>query len=253
MTIDWITVVAQLTNFLVLVLLLRWFLYRPILDGIDAREAQIAKRMHTADAATQSAELAERMHRDALLALEKQADTLHDEALLAAQAKADTLSAEAREALRAQESRWREALAKERVDLLGEVRSTAAHAIVQVTRKTLHDLADAILEDRIAAKLEAQLITLGPELAAKSGAADAIVFSSFALSQERRLSLTQAFRTHVANRGVDFQIDTNAAVGLVLQVGGARLGWNVDDYLDELDARLSALILSRVDRPEASL
>ena len=43
MTIDWITVAAQIANFLVLVWLLRRFLYRPILDGIDAREAEIAK------------------------------------------------------------------------------------------------------------------------------------------------------------------------------------------------------------------
>ena len=36
MSIDWITVAAQLINFLVLVWLLKRFLYRPILNGIDA-------------------------------------------------------------------------------------------------------------------------------------------------------------------------------------------------------------------------
>ena len=48
MSIDWITVAAQIANFLVLVWLLKRFLYRPILDGIDAREAEIANRMQEA-------------------------------------------------------------------------------------------------------------------------------------------------------------------------------------------------------------
>ena len=49
MSIDWVTVLAQIANFLVLLWLLKRFLYRPILDGIDAREAQISKRMAAAD------------------------------------------------------------------------------------------------------------------------------------------------------------------------------------------------------------
>ena len=49
MLIDWFTVGAQAVNFLVLVWLLRRFLYRPILKAIDAREKRIADQL--ADAA----------------------------------------------------------------------------------------------------------------------------------------------------------------------------------------------------------
>ena len=42
MLIDWFTVGAQAVNFLILVWLLKQFLYRPILDAIDAREKRIA-------------------------------------------------------------------------------------------------------------------------------------------------------------------------------------------------------------------
>ena len=56
MSIDWITVAAQIANFLVLVWLLKRFLYRPILDGIDAREAEIAARMGEAAKAREKAE-----------------------------------------------------------------------------------------------------------------------------------------------------------------------------------------------------
>ena len=49
MLIDWFTVGAQLLNFLILVWLLKRFLYKPILGAIDIRERRIAAEL--ADAA----------------------------------------------------------------------------------------------------------------------------------------------------------------------------------------------------------
>ena len=50
MLIDWFTVCAQTLNFLILVWLMRQFLYKPILRAIDAREKKIAKELADADA-----------------------------------------------------------------------------------------------------------------------------------------------------------------------------------------------------------
>ena len=50
MHIDWLTVVAQIVNFLVLVYLLKRFLYGPILQAMDDRQAGIAARLQEADA-----------------------------------------------------------------------------------------------------------------------------------------------------------------------------------------------------------
>src|SRR5450432_1233116 len=50
MLIDWFTVIAQVVNFLILVWLLKRFLYGPILDAIDAREKRIATELADADA-----------------------------------------------------------------------------------------------------------------------------------------------------------------------------------------------------------
>jgi F-type H+-transporting ATPase subunit b len=45
MLIDWFTVGAQVLNFLILVWLLKRFLYKPILNAIDAREKLIAAEL----------------------------------------------------------------------------------------------------------------------------------------------------------------------------------------------------------------
>ena len=50
MLIDWFTVGAQALNFLILVWLLKRFLYKPILDAVDAREKRIAAELADADA-----------------------------------------------------------------------------------------------------------------------------------------------------------------------------------------------------------
>jgi F0F1-type ATP synthase membrane subunit b/b' len=50
MLIDWFTVGAEAINFLILMWLLKRFLYKPILDAIESREQKIAAEL--ADAAT---------------------------------------------------------------------------------------------------------------------------------------------------------------------------------------------------------
>jgi len=52
MLIDWFTVGAQALNFIVLVWLLKRFLYKPVLSAIDAREQRIARASADADRQT---------------------------------------------------------------------------------------------------------------------------------------------------------------------------------------------------------
>ncbi|MEO8156065.1 MAG: F0F1 ATP synthase subunit B, partial [Rhizobacter sp.] len=56
MLIDWFTVGAQALNFVVLVWLMKRFLYQPVLDSIAAREKRIADQI--AQAAAQEAQAA---------------------------------------------------------------------------------------------------------------------------------------------------------------------------------------------------
>jgi len=61
MLIDWFTVGAQALNFLILVWLLKHFLYQPILNAIDAREKLIAKELADADAKKSATNFKRRM------------------------------------------------------------------------------------------------------------------------------------------------------------------------------------------------
>ena len=54
MQINWFTVIAQIINFLILVWLMKKYLYKPILQAIDEREKKIATEL--ADAKSKVAE-----------------------------------------------------------------------------------------------------------------------------------------------------------------------------------------------------
>ena len=56
MLINWFTVIAQIVNFVVLVALLKHFLYAPLLRAIDSREKRIADRLAEASQKNQEAE-----------------------------------------------------------------------------------------------------------------------------------------------------------------------------------------------------
>ncbi len=82
MLIDWFTVVAQIVNFLVLVWLLKRFLYKPILNAIDAREKRIAsqvlKAQETEEVAKKERDAYQQKNED----LEKQKEVLLSKAAL---------------------------------------------------------------------------------------------------------------------------------------------------------------------------
>ena len=121
MLIDWFTVIAQVVNFLILVWLLKHFLYRPILDAIDTREKRIAKELADADAKKAEAQ----KERDAFQrrneAFDQQRAALLSKATDEAKAErqrlldearqaADTLSAKRMETLRSEQQSLSEAL-----------------------------------------------------------------------------------------------------------------------------------------------
>jgi F-type H+-transporting ATPase subunit b len=240
MFIDWVTVAAQIINFLVLIWLLKRFLYRPILDGIDQREAGIAARIASAETARSAAEEAEETHRAALATLAEEKATILEAARVEATTEQASLRLQARETLDAEQADWRSQIGNERAAYLADLRATGAEAILSLTGKALKDLADARLEDQIAGRLESQLAEFGPDLQRAAASDGAIAVSSFPLTETRRKGLRRAFQDAVKDVPLTFRTDPKESPGLTLQLGGVRLGWTVATYIDGLEEALRA-------------
>ena len=154
MSIDWITVAAQIVNFLVLIWLLKRFLYRPILDGIDAREKEIAERMGEAERIRAAAEAAKAEFEARSGKLHAGREDVLEAARQAAEAERSTLLTEARERLASERAALAGQRAEEARRYSEELHREGARALLSLTRKALKDLADGALEARIVAQAE---------------------------------------------------------------------------------------------------
>lgn len=240
MSIDWITVGAQIANFLVLVWLLKRFLYRPILDGIDAREAQIADRMQEALTAKSQAQSAETDYRAKLRDVQAGQADLGAAIRKEAEDKRDALLAAAHAQRQQEQADWqaqRDIQARKYTD---DLQRAGASALLALTRKALTDLTGETLEVRMAQRLAVQIAPMLTELRQAAGEAQtALVLSRDPLSTGAEKQVCTALETVFKGITTKFATDPTQSPGLVLHIGGAQVGWTVDTYIDGLEQAMT--------------
>ncbi|MDA7089043.1 F0F1 ATP synthase subunit B [Pseudomonas sp. SA3-5] len=249
MLIDWFTVAAQVLNFVVLVWLMKRFLYRPILRAIAAREQLIAAQL--AAAAGQKAEAQrERAEFEAKnQAFEAQRASLLSEAVAQVQLERQRLLESARQAAATMSAKHQQALRNDADKLNQALAQRVQHEVFAIARKALADLADCSLEERLVAVFIEQL--QGLEASAQQQLAEAIALgtepvllrSAFELpAAQRRLlqdALNHCFAGEIALR---FERKAELLGGIELSCNGQRLAWSISDYLQALQQGVDELL-----------
>lgn len=235
MSVDWVTVVAQIGNFLVLVWLLKRFLYKPILNGIDAREAEIASRMGEAEIAREKAAAAEAgfLEQKHKLLADNSADAerIREEA---EQAR-DALLAATRKKLEREKQDWQAHLDAERERFTRDLQMASGETLYQLVRRALRDLADEDLEEHIALNVMNKLKPLSEELiSAADHAVDAIATTHVSLPQGTQDKMKASFELLSPGLPLSFTTDARQAPGLILRIGSVQVAWTIDSYTDEL-------------------
>jgi F-type H+-transporting ATPase subunit b len=256
MLIDWFTVGAQALNFIVLVWLLKRFLYKPILNAVDAREKLIAAKL--ADADTKETEA--NKERDAFqkknVAFDHQRAELMDQVAEEAKAERRRLLDEARKAADALATKRQETLRSDAESLNQALRRRAQQEVFAIARKALSDLAGASLEDRIVEVFTERLHAMNPKV--KAGLADALktasepalLRSAFELSAAQHAAIQAALnKTFSAEIRVRFEAAPNLVSGIELTTNGQKIAWNIADYLTSLERGVGEL-LEEKEKPE---
>src|SRR5450432_4022760 len=146
MLIDWFTVGAQTFNLLILVWLMKRYLYQPILHAIAAREKRIATELADADAKKAEAQ----KERDEFQHKNEEFDqtraALLSQATDAANAERQRLLDEARQAADALSAKRQEALRNDAHNLNQAISRRTQQEVFSIVRKALTDLATTSLE-----------------------------------------------------------------------------------------------------------
>ena len=257
MLIDWFTVSAQVVNFLILVWLLKRFLYKPILHAIDAREQRIAKELADADTKKTEAEKEREKFQKNNEEFDQQRDELLSKAKDEAKAERRRLLDEARQAADALRAKRQDALKREQQSLNDEITRRTREEVFAIARKTLTDLAGTTLEERMSEVFSRRLRELNNE--AKEGLAKALktssdpvlVRSAFELPSEQQRAIQHALQeTFAAEIQVRFETAPDVISGIELTVNGRKVAWSIADYLASLEKSVGEL-LKEQSKPQA--
>jgi F-type H+-transporting ATPase subunit b len=248
MLIDWFTVGAQVLNFLILVWLLKRFLYKPILDAIDSREQRIAAELADAAAKQTAADRERDEFRNKSKALDEQRSALLGKAADEAKAERERLLAEARKEADGLRVKQESALRNDQMTRGHEMSRLATEEVFAIARKALADLAAASLEERMAEVFTRRLGAMdgkAKELLAaalETAAEPAVLRSTFDMPAKDRAAIQNALNeTFSADIRIRFETSPGTICGIELTANGQKLGWSIAEYLAALEQKVGSL------------
>ena len=249
MLFDWFTVVAQITNFLVLVWLLKRFLYGPILHAMAEREKRIQNTIESANAQKTEAERERAEFQQKNAAFDREKQSLAAQARQIANEEKFRLVEAARTEAETLRSKWHESLAGEQAAFRKEFTRRAQEEIVEIARQALKDLAGTELDDCIAQVFIERVQNLdGNErerlaALAREAAAPVIVRSSTPLPPHTRQRIEAVLsETLGVKPAVQFETSGALGTGIELWLNGYKIAWTFSDYLDAIQKSAAELI-----------
>jgi len=257
MLIDWFTVGAQVLNFVILVWLMKRFLYKPILNAIDAREKRIAAQITDADAKKAEAKKERDEFEQKNEEFDQQRAALLKKATDEATAERQRLLDDARKAADALSAKRQETLRTDAKNLNQAISRRTQQEVFAIARKALTDLATTGLEERLGEVFTRRLRELDGEAKTKLAAAlktapdPALVRSAFDLPAEQRAAIQTALNeTFAADIPLRFETVPDVVSGIELTTNGQKVAWSIADYLTSLEKGVSELLKAK-DKPEA--
>ena len=249
MQIDWLTVVAQIVNFLVLVWLLQRFLYRPIIRAMARREERIATRLAEAQAAREAAEADADRVREQQEALEAKREEMLGEARREVAALRARLEADIEAEIEAKRRTWNAHLQDEREAFTARLRQRAGHQVIDIVGRVLRDYAGSDLGGQLAATFADRLAALDAGerdklmRAAERAEGPARLDSGIALKPGTRSRITRAIHECVGREiEVAYHEDDALILGIRLTIGEQTVEWSAARFLHRLETTLDEVI-----------
>ncbi len=242
MLVDWFTVAAQAVNFLVLVALLKRFLYRPILKAMDEREAKIASRLADAESVKQEAEAERLAHLKERQALMEKRQELLAQAEKEAEVHKQELVRQARQEVAELRARWQESLVREKDMVFQDLRRRLLLQIAAASRQALRELAGIDLEERLLEVFLERLKNLDAgaraefvESAQEVGGRVTIA-SGHPVPPETQPRIVQGLKD-LAGMDLNPTFETSPLIisGIEVKAGGCKIAWSLGDFLQNLE------------------
>jgi len=232
--------------------LMKRFLYRPILNAIDAREKRIAATLAEAAASKVAANQERENFQLKNESFDQQRSELISKASDEANAERQRLLTEAHQAVVALKTKQQDALQHEARNLGQALTRRAQDEVFAIARQTLTDLAGTSLEEQMSDVFIRRLRAWdGPAKASlaaaiKSSTEPVLVRGAFELPTAQREAIQQVVNeTFSGGISLRFVVAPELIGGIELSANGQKVAWSIADYLASLEKGVGELLKSK--------
>jgi len=250
--IDWFTVIAQIINFLILMGLLKYFLYDRVIAVMDERQRKIDERLTDSEETKKAAEEERQELGEERRELDERKKAMLDEAREEARKWRGAKISEARGEVEKLRERWREDLDREKKSFVHHLKELIGRETYAMAGSFFADLGDRELEGRLVERFVKMVKELEQEdrqaLAAgvAKGGGKVTVVSAYELDDKQRQEIEKVCAEIVdREHRVRFTTSPEVIMGLELQVAGYRISLSLSRYLTMLEDQLQELFASR--------
>jgi F-type H+-transporting ATPase subunit b len=247
--IDYFTIIAQIVNFLILIFILKHFLYGRVIKAMDQREQEIASRLKEAE---QNKKVANE-EADSYLKMKQELFTERQEYLTKVEEEVRALRTdlikEARVEIEESKVAWYESVEHQKDALISDLSQQTGKEIYIIVRRALKDLANNELEHQIIVNFIELLQNMKDSEKTKiknfykNSGQKIIVRSAFGISGEIRQRIQEVVEDQIdVTVEIEYRIAEELIAGIDLSTQDLRIGWNVAGYLDTLEADLTQMI-----------
>lgn len=244
MLLDTFTIIAQLINFLILVWLLKRFLYKPLLDAIDKREQRLRDKQQEAEKREQQAQ----QQQQQLIAQQEQFEQTRQQALDEVRTEAATLkqhlSEEARRDVDNKRQVWHDQLCSEQEAESQRIRQRIEKELLTSLQHMLHQLADRSLEqqslrvfiDKIHQLDDSEKQALTSALT--SASTPPRLVTSAPLEAQEQHWVSEQLHQALGCENVVFETQAELLCGAELLTDGHKVSWTLASQLADLSDHL---------------
>ena len=239
MELNFSTFVLELVNFLVLVWILKRFLYRPVLDIIAKRRDEIDKTMSEAKRIESDAQALQARYEGRLADWEHEQAEAHESLARELEKERSSRMAALRESLEEERKKIRAAESQRMEDLRGRDERSALALGARFATRLLEQAATAELQTKLLEKLLKDLDSTPPErierlLGNPDLPPDSIrISSAFPLTKAQADMLGKRLgKLTKLDAPVSFEEDPALLAGIRLTIGACVLGLNLEDELE---------------------
>lgn len=248
MEINWVTFIAQIVNFIILLLLLKALLYRRIVNAMKAREEKIASSL---DDAKQTKAKAEKEIEE-FSKKKKEIDDMREDLLFKVKQEVDTikrdLTENARKDVNQVHERWLKSLEEKERAFLNEVQNRIMKQVYEISKRALKNLADSQLEtqilnvfmDKIESMPDQDIEKLRDSI--KRMDSKVLIVSSFEVPDSEKHKVQNLIDSHISkNARVEFNTSTDLICGIKIKTHEIEIAWTFEEYLENLEQSLSGI------------